>query len=630
MNSKIIIVRMINSLTAAINYLGQSLRDGGERFYVVNQDDTPIVSANNGLQCLVAFVVFQPDTEHQQDKILKLYVGSGQIVQRPERWIIEYKINAEFTSDMIINNFVSNSELDLKNDFKSHSFVMIEDNIELVRQISFITFPLYHHTTISPENQDYNKSNRDSLLHEYSQYNEHCKRPIGIRHTQENRSEFQRDYERIIHARAYRRLVDKAQIFTSSKGDHYRTRMTHTLEVAQIARAIAIGLKLNVELTESIALAHDLGHTPFGHQGERTLDKILKGKIDIIQYTPDKHNFYGGFKHNFQGIRVADCLEEKYVEYDGLDLSYQVLEGILKHTSVKIKHCDDCVNRDHCDENCFELEEFMKHGKAEYLYPKIPFATTLEGQIVAISDEIAQRSHDLDDAFTSGIMSIHQLYNYLQLQKASKLNEYLETIEKKFNEATSLHHEYVDEDELKHSRIVSEVIHFFIKDTIQQSQQNINNFVPNEFYCTKHRFDKKLITFSDEGAFLCNYLEKIISKKVINNPEVVRFDSMAATIVEKLFSAYYNNPRLLHKGTLRKIYIETRQSTNEIIDFINGDRSEVDKEIKKIVATDLEEMDISERKIYAVKKKILVRAIADYISGMTDSYAINEYHLLYP
>lgn len=629
LDSKIIIVRMKSTLTDAIGYLEQSLNTQIERFYSVNEEDTPVVSANNGLQCMVAFVVFEPDDIHKQDHILKLYVGNGHIMHNEVRWIVNYKIDARFTSDMIINNFVSNSELDLKKDFESHSFVIIEDNIELVRQMSFVTFPAYRVTAILPEDQHYPVIEKENMLHKYSQRNEHCKRPIGMRHVQEHRSEYQRDYERIVHAKTYRRLVDKAQIFTSSKGDHYRTRMTHTLEVAQIARAIAVGLNLNIELTESIALAHDLGHTPFGHQGERTLDKILKGKIDIIKYMPGENNFYGGFKHNFQGIRVADYLEEKYVEYDGLDLSYQVLEGILKHTSVKIKHCEDCANRECCDNSCFELTEFLRHGDQRYLYPDIPFPTTLEGQIVAIADEIAQRSHDLDDAFESGIIDTKQLHNYLTLQKTTKLNDPLKLIEDNFSEAISLHRAFVDEDELEHSRIVSAVIDFFITDTIRQSLENIEAFVPNALYNTEHRFNTKLITFSTDGSFLCDYLEKIISKKVINASEVVRFDNTAATIIQKLFSAYYNNPKLLHRGTLRKVYIDIRQSTDQVIDFIDGDRGEVDKELKKIIATDPNELPPAERDIYRTKNKIMVRAIADYISGMTDSYAINEYHSLF-
>ncbi len=630
MNSKIIIVRIKNSLIEAINYLNRSLETNSEQYYSVNEDDTPVVSLNDGLTCIVAFVVFESCEVEKKDRILRIYVGNGRIACNEVRWVVYYRIQSSFSSSMVINNFISNSELDLKNDFESHSFIIIEDNIELVNQISFITFPPYHIDAIPATNQNYCHLDRENTLHQFSQRNEHCKRPLGIRLAQEYRSEFQRDYERIVHAKAYRRLVDKAQIFTSSKGDHYRTRMTHTLEVAQIARAIAVGLNLNVELTEAIALAHDLGHTPFGHQGERTLDDILKGKINIIKYTPsESNNFYGGFKHNFQGVRVVNFLEEKYIEFNGLDLSYQVLEGILKHTSTKIKDCASCNISEYCDSKCFDLQEFLRTGDLQNLYPQILIPTTLEGQIITIADEIAQRSHDLDDAFASGILNVEQLSNYLSLQKMGSLREPLRSIHQQLDEAKAKNRAFTDEDELRHSCIVASVINFFICDTIQQSTMLISKYEQDDFYIAEHRFNEKLIDFSQGGKVLCDYLEKIISKKVINSSEVVNFDNKAAMIVTGLFKAYYNNPKLLHRGTLRKIYLDMRQTTSEVIDFLDGDREEVKKEIEKIVNTDLSNMEPTRQQEYRQKKKILVRAIADYISGMTDSYAINEYNAIY-
>lgn len=630
MNSKIIIVRIKKEFSNPIEYLEKSLKEHETYYYIVNKEDTENISDKCGLNCLVAFVIFESDETEQVDKVLKLFIGNGEISEDERGLIINYQICSKFTSEMIINNFVSNSELDLKNDFGNHSFVIIEDNAELVNQMAFISYPIYKTKLTPTQNQQYCELDKERCNHEFSQFNQHCIRPVGIIPSQENRSEFQRDYERIIHAKAYRRLVDKAQIFSSSKGDHYRTRMTHTLEVAQIARAIASSLNLNVELAESIALAHDLGHTPFGHQGERTLDDILKGKIDIIKYTPQEKNFYGGFKHNFQGVRVANFVEEKYIEFDGLDLSYQVLEGILKHTSVKIKNCQICNKVNCCDQNCYDLEAFLTQGNIQYLYPDYPFSTTLEGQIVAIADEIAQRSHDLDDAFASRTISVEQLYSYLMLEKTKRLNETLNNIKKELIKTKNQGRIFVSENELEHGRIVSSVIKYFISDVVCQSHQNINKFVLNDFYNSYHRFDEVLISFSQQGKVLCNYLDKIISKKVIACPEVVSFDNKGKMIVKELFKAYYNNPKLLHKGTLRKIYINMRQYTSNVIDFLEGDLNEVNKEIERIVNTDLETIENeSIKNEYENKKKVLVRAIADYISGMTDSYAMNEYTKLF-
>ena len=344
---------------------------------------------------------------------------------------------------------------------------------------------------------------------------------------------------------------------------------------------------------------------------------------------PEDKNFFGGFKHKFQGLRVANFLEEKYIDFEGLDLSYQVLEGILKHTSVKLKDCDKCNTKGDCKKKCFDLLEFLPYGEIRYLYPEYPMSTTLEGQIITIADEIAQRSHDLDDSFASGVMSVDELTNYLSLQKMSALREPLQKIQEQINNASEKNRVFVNAQELQHSRIVSAVINFFIADVIRYSSEQMKDFEENEFFVQEHRFNEKLIDFSYNGKVLCDYLEKIISKKVINSSEVVQFDNKAAMIVRGLFEAYYNNPKLLHAGTLRKIYIETRKYTNEVIDFLNGDRDMVSEEISRIVNTDLAKMSPEKSVEYAHKKKILVRAIADYISGMTDSYAKNEYDAIY-
>ncbi|MCM8779771.1 MAG: deoxyguanosinetriphosphate triphosphohydrolase, partial [Candidatus Omnitrophica bacterium] len=179
------------------------------------------------------------------------------------------------------------------------------------------------------------------------------------------RSAYQRDRDRIIHSAAFRRLEYKTQVFVIHEGDYYRTRLTHTIEVAQIARTIAAGLKLNVDLVEAIALAHDLGHTPFGHAGEEALNELMR-----------KH---GGFNHNAQGLRVVTLLEDRYPEFPGLNLTWEVREGIVKHTS----------------------QYDYKVNKKELCPSEMP---TLEAQVVDIADEIAYDNHDLDDGLTSGLL----------------------------------------------------------------------------------------------------------------------------------------------------------------------------------------------------------------------------------
>ncbi len=293
--------------------------------------------------------------------------------------------------------------------------------------------------------------------------------------TPDLRSEFQRDYDRIVHSKAFRRMVDKAQIFSATKGDYYRTRMTHSQVVTQTARDIATALHLNLFLTEAIALGHDIGHTPFGHQGERTLDDILKGKCDIVKnvnlyddYYGIKH--FGGFKHNFQSLRVASLLEESYSSSYGMNLSYQTLEGMLKHTKLK---------RDQ-----YDLGQFISENACAYMLPKISedtekskdaavleICSTLEGQVVAIADEIAQRGHDLDDALSSNSITYEELRNYLSLNRTANIATIIQEIDQELAEAKDAGHRLYDEVELRNSRLVSKIISYFIHDVIATSRK---------------------------------------------------------------------------------------------------------------------------------------------------------------
>ncbi len=231
--------------------------------------------------------------------------------------------------------------------------------------------------------------------------------------------------------------------------------MTHTLEVSQIARGIARNLKLNEDLTEAIALGHDLGHTPFGHQGERELDEVMSGVVKLSD-THEPEN-YGGYKHNFQGVRIANYLEEKYPDYEGLDLTYQTLDGILKHT--KIKKCEnDCIS---CVKHCYRIEEFLEIGKQEGLMTEYNHPVTLEGQVVSWADEIAQIEHDLDDGIASGVFSIEQLI--FELNEMDNIIEIIKKAVEDVNQANKQGRASIDLNDLYRAEIVSRVLGFFPK-----------------------------------------------------------------------------------------------------------------------------------------------------------------------
>ncbi len=550
---------------------------------------------------------------HHNGKIDYAYLGTGKIIKNEKGYAIKLNVKSKLNYGTAIKNICKLSELNLEKDFKKDEYVLIEESELISKQIDFIINEPFLEKTHSCI---YNELNSEKELSEYAQRNEHCVRQYNLRKPMENRGEFQRDYERIVHSKAFRRMVDKAQVFSASKGDYYRTRMTHTQAVSQIARGIAEGLKLNLYLTEAIALGHDIGHTPFGHQGERTLNDILRGKYDIIKNIKlfEKNNYFGGFKHNYQSLRVASLLEEEYTEICGMDLSFQTLEGMIKHTKLK--------------KNEFMLEQFTNDNSAnEHLHFEQEFCSTLEGQVVAIADEIAQRGHDLDDALSSGAMQFEDFQKYLTVKKMKELADIVNRVNDDIIAMNHNHRRFVDENELRNSRTVSAIVSYFINDVIRYSAEKINKYDYSEFEDNDYRVSKEIISFSETAATLNKYLETIITSKVINSPEVSLFDNNAHTIVKGLFKAYYNNPRLLHKGTQRKLYINLRNVSQNVVDFEYGNYEIIKEEFDLITGYDFNNDSTSElAKEYYEKRCVLVRIICDFIAGMTDTYASNEYN----
>ena len=432
------------------------------------------------------------------------------------------------------------------------------------------------------------------------------------------RDEFAKDRDRIIFSRAFRRLEHKTQIYTHQKGDHYRTRLTHTLEVTQIARKIARNLNLNEALAEAIALGHDIGHTPFGHQGERTLDEIMIGKdtlSDRIYPSID----YGGFKHNFHSLKILDELEVKFKNIQGMNLTWQVMEGILKHTKTKRNGSTWQIKRFIQDEN------FLNNTM------DVPYSVTLEGQIVNVSDEIAQRQHDIDDGLKDNALNIN--YSSIAIKIYKKVIEILKDCEKNKNikyiseesieslstlknhikENLSLDkiHESIialkDFDDMKSSvdileniynnkfddefgenkyiadyseifkinQLTRDVIDFFITDVTTNSMNNIlikgvksKHLVNNRVY-----FKNKIIDFSTYGKELDDAIEEYIKVKILNSYNVNRFDGNSRYIIKQLFKAYYANPRQMPNHNLERLQNSIKKVCEELYSiqmFIDG------------------------------------------------------------
>ncbi len=311
------------------------------------------------------------------------------------------------------------------------------------------------------------------------------------------RTEFARDRDRIVHSTAFRRLVYKTQVFLNHEGDLFRTRLTHSLEVAQLGRSIARTLKLNEDLVEAIALAHDLGHTPFGHAGQDALNACMAD--------------HGGFEHNLQSLRVVDDLEERYPQYNGLNLSFETREGILKHCSRA---------------NAKRLEAVEPNGvAARFLANSKLCSPSLEAQLCNLADNIAYNAHDIDDGVRSGLLSLEQLSD-CRLFEAY----HLETLQ-----------QY---PQLTGRRLLFEAIRRMLSaqvyDVIAATTANIEQ--TNLKNTTDVRQSKSLVAFSAPMRLQSLELNRFLLANLYRHPQVMETTERAKNIVIELFSAYCNDP----------------------------------------------------------------------------------------
>ena len=341
------------------------------------------------------------------------------------------------------------------------------------------------------------------------------------------RTEFQRDRDRIIHSAAFRRLEYKTQVFVNTEGDLYRTRLTHSLEVAQIARSISRTLKLNEELTEAVALAHDLGHTPFGHAGQDALNECMAP--------------FGGFEHNLQSLRVIDNLEEKYAAFDGLNLCFETRESVLKHCSRP-------------------NAERLGAVASRFLEKRRP---VLEAQVTNLADEIAYNNHDMDDGLRSGLITLEQA------AEVTLFKIHLDRVKALY-------------PDLQGRRLIHEtvrgVINALVTDLLRESSARIASAKPASLADVQQA--PALIAFGSEMHELNRELKTFLRAGLYQHFQVLRATLKARKVVQALFDIFMDDPRLLPP----QFY----------------SRSQVD----------------------------VPRAIADYIAGMTDRYAMKEHQRL--
>ena len=335
------------------------------------------------------------------------------------------------------------------------------------------------------------------------------------------RNSYQRDVGRIIHSTAFRRLKYKTQVFVNHEGDHYRTRLTHTLEVSQIARSISRYFKLNEDLTEAIALAHDLGHTPFGHAGE---DALIKAS-----------NSY--FNHNDQSFRIITFLEKAYLTFDGLNLTWETLEGIAKHNGpIKKKNKDSTIYS--FNENCMDLN--------------LKTFPSLEAQIASISDDIAYMNHDLDDGFRAGLFKTKDLKNlmfYKELTKEYNLNLNSYRFEKE---------------------LVRNLINKMVVDLIKQTEKNIKKIKPNKTDDIRNS-GFTVASFSKEMKKRIDEIRLFLNKRMYNHKIVSDKTKKYKKIIENLYVLYFKNKLVIPSKWMVETYKNNKVEKKQIIiDYISG------------------------------------------------------------
>lgn len=340
------------------------------------------------------------------------------------------------------------------------------------------------------------------------------------------RTAYQRDKDRITYSTAFRRLQYKTQVFVNYEGDHYRTRLTHTLEVFQISRTIARVLGLNEDLVEAIALAHDIGHTPFGHSGEKALHDLMKRR--------------GGFEHNRQALRIVDYLEEKYPDFRGLNLTWETREGIIKHRTA------------------YDSPNISGFNPKKY--------PSLEAQVVNVADEIAYDNHDLDDGITSSLISMKNL------DKIELWSRIYRKINRKYPNATS---------KVKRCLIIRELINVYVSDLIEETQKKLKQY---KITSSKKARDTKhvIVSFSKDLNKEKKDVEKFLFDNLYMHPRVIRMADKANRFIRKLFNVYKDKIELLPQNRLKLL-----------------------------------------------KKDGKYKVICDYIAGMTDRFALDEYKKLF-
>lgn len=441
------------------------------------------------------------------------------------------------------------------------------------------------------------------------------------------RGHFQRDRDRILYSKSFRRLSGKTQVFLSRSNDHIRNRLTHSLEVNQIAGTTAKALGLDSELTEAISLGHDIGHTPFGHVGERVLNHIMNNCIDISRAKHDLGPKERGFKHNLQGVRVFSDLHYIYPYFDGTNLTNFTLYGIYSHSSKKYKQCKEvheqiCYRkkREDCPrDGSLSVDFYNCYSQETKIRALDKTAWSFEAQVVRIADEIAQRHHDVEDAILLNILTpsdiIGKITDCFKHILTSKDNDKLD---------------YAAQNEEYFATLISKfLVNMYNTDLILNSITNLELFAKENEIANKTDFRKSyeqiapdyvadIISFSEDFSKGDECFQKFLGSTILNSNKAQRMDGKGSYIIEQLFKAYYENPRQLHDSTIIAVFNMFEQVHNTVQGI---GKIKLGKYRDTIGKASLRSDPRFET--------CLMRAICDHIAGMTDNFVIDEFMRLY-
>ena len=380
------------------------------------------------------------------------------------------------------------------------------------------------------------------FLSNYATFSNNSKGRLVNEKSIDERTCFQRDRDRILHSAAFRRLKHKTQVFLNEQGDYYRTRLTHTIEVSQISRSISFALNLNEDLTEAIALSHDLGHPPFGHAGEEILNEKMLS--------------YGGFDHNEQALRILCDLEKRYPNFYGLNLTWETLDGIIKHNGV-----------------IESPREYLQNLDKKFHF-QLNLNTSLEGQVAAIADDIAYLTHDFDDGLNSGILNIDQIRDLPIIHMIIK-----KIIDKYKN---------INYQILSHE-MVRRLISILVKDIIKNTKLNIKKYNIQSDKCVRAH-PKQLVCFSSKTICDVSVIREFLLNKMWYHPKVDKSKKLGKKLISDLFDFFIQNPDKLENDA----YIF---KTNKYISYKNS------KSLERLVTDKI--ASLTDRNALEMHKKYL-------------------------